>query len=449
VLVVTDAAGPNGRLSLDLVTAPVDRVGSQSLDQSSAARPPAERPIVQPTTGARTAAGTAVLDRSLPDGTVRVSIGDDGARVLTGPGIAASPDSGVTGGGVTGGGVTGGGVTDGLTPAPARGPAVLHTFEIVLSDGGVRVLQDGIAVAAAAITLPWSQAYLLVGISGPPGRQSTAHLEAAGFTGPATEPPPSYTHPVVPSTQRVLGLGEQAPGIGISREQLATAASARLVATVSRRPSVDLTALVLQQGTEVVPARPVLPSIPDAPGAEVTVAADLPPELLGPSGPGAVSPLVLRAPGAESTAVPIEGSYLDIVPLPGLGVPPTVGSRPPRQVDPVAPPRPSLRVLDSASHQVSTATPGSRLLVEVTLDGVGGQLDGAELAGVAGFQLWMDNRQVAGVPTAIDGPGVGGTYRVAVSTRSLQPGGHFIELRLLPTDPTVKPLSVLAAYQLG
>lgn len=434
VTVITDAAGPTGRVTVDLVPAPADRVGSgdspddgsgRSSDGGSAGSPGLDRlpPPGQP------ANATAVLDEALPAGTVRTTVGDDGARVLVGPDVgfgAAAPP---------------------LT-APARGAGVLHTFEVVLSDGGLQVLQDGVVVAAAAVRPQWSQAWVLIGISGPPRRQATVRVEAAGFTGPPTPPPPSYIHPIVPSTQRVLGLDEQAPGIGISREQLATAASARLVATVSKRPNMDFGRLVLQQGSAVVPAHPVLPAIPTAAVAEVTVAADLPAELLGPGGPGAISPLVLRAPGAEIVPVPITGSYLEIVPLAGLGVPPTAGSRPPRPVVPVAPPRPDIRLMDNASGPVTTIAPGSRLLIEVTLDGFGGQLDGRELAGVAGFELWIDNRQVAGVPTALNGPAAAGSYLVAVSTRTMTRGSHFVELRLIPADPTIKRLSELATWQL-
>ncbi|HEU4349411.1 MAG TPA: hypothetical protein VFR35_16670, partial [Actinoplanes sp.] len=186
----------------------------------------------------------------------------------------------------------------------------------------------------------------------------------------------------------------------------------------------------------------------------VTVAADLPAALLGPDGPPAVSPLVLRAPGADTASVPVIGSYLEIVPLPGAGgrvdVPQaTPGPRQPRRPPPAALPRASVRLLDTESRDVTTPAVGARLLVEVSLDGVGGQIDGAALAGVAGFQLWVDNRQVAGVPTAVDGPGIAGVYRLGLSTRSLARGAHFLELRLIGVDPSLKPVSVLASWQLG
>jgi hypothetical protein len=432
IVLITDAAGPTAALTVDLVPGgAADRVGA-----GLAATPPADSPRN----------GTAVVDPALPDGALRVLVDDGGARVLTGSGVPRLPAPSAPSAPAE--------PSEPLTPAgpaPARGVGVLHVFEVAIGDDGLRVFQDGVPIAAAGVAPPWAEATALIGISGPPDRQARVRLDAVGFTGPPSPAPPTYVHPVVPATQRVLGLREDAPGIGISRRQLASAARARLVATVSVVPGVDLSGLVLQHGDVLIPARPLLPTVPARAGAEVTVAADLPAGLLGADGPAAVSPLVLRAPGADTATVPVTGSYLEIEPRPGVDVPPqaTTGVREPRRPPQTALPRPSVRLLDTESREVTTPTAGARLLVEVTLDGVGGQLSGATLAGVAGFQLWMDNRQIAGVPTAVDGPGVGGVYHVALSTRSLSRGAHFVELRLIGVDAAVAPVSVLASWQLS
>lgn len=432
IVLVTDAAEPTAALTIDLVPGgAADRVGlGAGLTVGLGAGPSASPGPGSPPNG------TAVVDPALPDGALRVMIHDGGARVLTGPGVPRT------------------GLGPGLLvppPAPARGVGVLHTFEVAIDGGGLRVLQDGVPIAVAGVIPPWTEATVLIGIHGPPGRQARVRLDAVGFTGPSEPAPLSYVHPVVPATQRVLGMHEDAPGIGISRQQLASAAAARLVATVTVVPGVDLHGLELQHGDAAIPARPLLSSIPSRPGAAVTVAADLPPEQLGPDGPAAVSPFVLRAPGADTATVAVIGSYLEIVPRPDVDVPPqaTTGVRAAWQPPPTALPRPSLRLLDTSSHEVTTPLAGSRLVVEVSLDGIGGQLDGNELAGVAGFQLWMDNRQIAGMPTADDGPGVAGVYRLVLSTRSLNRGAHFVELRLIGVDPALKPVSVLASWQLS
>jgi hypothetical protein len=424
VVLVTDAAGPAGALVVDLVPGPADRVGPLDPHAVPAPGPPAS--------GVPEDSG-AVLDPALPGGALRVLVDDRGARVLTGPGVPRLP------------------APPAPAPPPARGVGVLHVFELVLDGSGLLVLQDGLPVAAAGVAPPWTQGSLLVGLGGPPGRPARVRVDGIGFTGAPTPAPQSYVQPIVPATQRVLGLHEVAPGIGISRRQLETAAAARLVATVIVVPGVDLGGLLLQHGDVSVPVGPVLPDPPAGAGAQATVAADLPAGLLGPDGPAAVSPLVLRAPGADTATVPVTGSYLEIVPRPWQDVPPPGGGsagQTPRRPDATALPRPSVRLLDTESREVSSAVPGARLIVEVTLDGLGGQLDGTVLAGAAGFQLWLDNRQIAGVPTAGDGPGTGGVYRLAVSTRSLRPGAHFVELRLLGVDPALTR-SVLASWQLS
>jgi hypothetical protein len=413
IAVVTDVAGPRGQLTIDLVPAPADQIGA-----GRDGAPPAVTP----------SNGTAGTDPTLPAGALRVLVNDDGARVLTGPGVPRVPDPPAP------------------TRAPTRGNGVLHVFEVVLEAGAVYVLQDGTPVAVAGVTPAWTQAHVLIGLSGPPGRRSTVHLDAVGLSGRPMPPPTTFAHHIVAATQRVLGPDEDAPGIGISAEPLRKAAAARLVATVTLIPGVDLDNVILQCGAAMLPARPLL-AVPSRTGSLVTVAADLPPDLLGPAAPPSVSPLVLRAPGADGAMVPIVSSYLEIAPLPtasiALPTPAGAADRPPV---PDGLPAPAVRLLDSAENLTSTVTAGSRLLVDIDLDRVGGQLESGHLAGVAGFELWMDNRRIAGIPTAIDGPGVGGQYSLAVATRRLQPGPHFLELRVIPTSPDTKRVSRLASF---
>lgn len=413
VAVLTDVAGPRGQLTIDLVPGPADQVGA-----GRDGAPPSLDP----------ANGTAGTDPTLPDGTIRTLVNDDGIRVLTGPGVPRTSDP----------------------PAPARAPTrgtgVLHLFEVVLDGNAVRVLQDGIPVAVAGVIPPWPQAHVLVGLSGPPGRRARVHLDAVGLSGRASPPPATYAHPVVAATQRLLGVDEDAPGIGISGEPLRKAAGARLLATVTLIPGVDLNNVTVQYGNTILPAKPLL-AVPSRTGSLVTVAADLPAQLLGPAGAASVSPLVLRAPGAESAMVPITGSYLEITPLPAvrLSLPASApGSDRPRGPD--ALPAPTVRLLDSAENLTTTTAPGARLLVDLDLDSIGAQIESGGLAGVAGIELWMDNRRIAGLPTALDGPGVGGEYSLAVSTRRLAPGPHFLELRVIPADRDVKRVSRLASF---
>lgn len=416
VAVVTDAAAPRGQLTIDLVPGPADQVGAGR----DGAAPVVDRPNA-----------TAGVDPTLPAGTVRVLVNDGGARVLTGPGVPRTSDPPAP------------------DPAPARGFGVLHTFEVVLDDGRVRVLQDGDEVAVAGVAPTWTQATMLVGLAGPLGRRARVHLDAVAMSGPRAPPPLAYVHPVVPATQRLLGPAEDAPGIGFSREPLRQAASARFVASVTITHGVDLDHAVVQLGDLVVPARPVLPA-PDRTGSIVTLAADVPPGLLGPAAPTSISPLVLRAPGADAVMAPVFGGYLEIRPLPGAlpRLPaPSAGLVRPAVTD--AMPSPTVRLLDNDENLVTTAAPGSRFLVDVDLDQVGGQLDSGGIAGIAGIEVWMDNRRIAAIPTAADGPGLGGRYTMSVSTRRLEPGPHFIELRVVPIEPDRRRASRLASFTIS
>ncbi|HEY0641300.1 MAG TPA: hypothetical protein VGD67_27035, partial [Pseudonocardiaceae bacterium] len=154
--------------------------------------------------------------------------------------------------------------------------------------------------------------------------------------------------------------------------------------------------------------------------------------------------------GAGTTMVPVGEAYLEVTPSSaGDGPPPAGPGRRVRPLPEAALPRATVRLLDTESRVVRTVSPGSRAVVEVSLDGLGGQLAGTRLAGVAGFQLWLGGRQVAGVPTAVLGPGVGGVYQVGLSTRSLRPGRQSVELRVFSAEPGVAPLSVLTSWQLG
>lgn len=413
VLVSTDAAGPRGQLTIDLVPGPADQVGAGRDGAAPAANPPN---------------GTAAVDPTLPTGTVRVLINNAGARVLTGPDVPRIADPPAP------------------DPAPARGSGVLHSFEVTLASDGVHVLQDGYRVATAGIKPSWARAHVLVGLSGPPGQRARVYLDAFGLSGTPEPPSASYVRPAIPATQRLLGPAEDAPGISISGQSLATAASARFITSVTFTPGVDLDRATLQLGNTAIPARPILP-VPTRTGSIVTLVAELPAQLLGPAAPQPVSPLVLRAPGAESTDTPIFGSYLEIQPLPGTQ--PSFLAPTPARERPAVPdalPSPSVRLLDDTGDPVTIAAPGSRLLVDVDLNQISGQLESGGLAGIAGIELWLDNRRIAGLPTDFDGPGLGGQYALSVSTRRLEPGPHFFELRVIPTDPDRNRVSRLTSF---
>ena len=388
VVVSTDAAGPGGELTVDLVPGRADRVG----------------------VGVQRASRTEETDPALPGGTVRVSVADTGVQVSTAPDVRAN------------------GATQEVHAAPRRGPGVVHTFEVVLTASGVRVYQDGLAVAVRDVVPAWRSASVLLGFRGPDGRRSRVHLSSAGFTGPAATPPGVVEAAINAGTQRVLGLTDQEPGVGIARTPLRTARSARLVTTLTVTPTLDPRRMVVQMGGLRVPARPTVAVPPRETGASLTVVADVPAALLGEHGPDTITPLVVRAPGA-SPQTSLQETYLEITPGPGWAqASPDVEEPPPL---PDALPSVGAVLGNAAGKPLSSTTLPRRgqLVLTVTLEPSRAQWDTGRVAGVQGVQVRLDSALIAGIPTAVDGPGVGGRYALSITLGGLALGNHTIEVR--------------------
>ncbi len=389
VAVRTDAAGPGGELTIDLVPGAADRVGIDVV-RARAGRDPA-----------------------LPGGTIRVVVNDAGVAVGAAPDVpAVTPPALET------------------TPAPRRGPGVPHLFEVVLTTGGVRVYQDGQLVTVGGVLPSWSTASALIGLRGPDGRRSRVHVSGTGFSGPET--PVAPVAPVAevrvhPATQRVLGLDEPAPHVGMSRAPLASAASARLVTTLSTTAGLDPHAVFVQFGELRAPARPATPAPSATPAAAVTVIADVPAEFLGPNGPPSVTPLVLRA--ASGGGVQLVESYLEITPGPGW-VPPST-AQPERLPKPKDDLLPAIepRLTNSAGEPLPDDTTPAQVILTVGLTAAATQWDTGAVAGVCGVQVRLDGTLVAGIPTDAEGPAVGGEYAMSITLAGLTAGRHALEIR--------------------
>jgi len=75
----------------------------------------------------------------------------------------------------------------------------------------------------------------------------------------------------------------------------------------------------------------------------------------------------------------------------------------------------------------STTVPRrGQLVLTVTLEPARVQWDTGRVAGVQGLQVRMDGALIAGIPTAADGPGVGGRYALSVALGRLTFGAHTI-----------------------
>ncbi|HUQ61901.1 hypothetical protein [Lentzea sp.] len=335
VAVVTDAAGPRGKLVLDLVPGTPDRLGPV---------PPA-----------------------------------DAVRVV---------------------------VDDSVAPGK-RGAGVMHRFEVVLTRSGVRVLQDGAQVATSPVVPRWREASVLIGVTPPPSYPGRVEIDAVGISGPLQPVDEVIETPLVAGTLRVLEPEEEAPGIGVARAPLRGAPSARLRATVHIGDGGDLNALVAQLGSARVPLRPEVSGWSAAEGGELTVVGDLPGELLAQAGPDALTPFVLRMPGASQAQV-LE-SYLEVP-----------GRSPVKMENAPAEPPPVLPVMTA---QFIAVAPNEATLV-ITLDATSAR----SVAPVAGFEVYVDSGHAATLPVP---GGVGGRHELKISLK----GSHNVEVRLRPEDP--------------
>ncbi|TDV42577.1 hypothetical protein CLV71_11747 [Actinophytocola oryzae] len=406
VAVRTDTAGTGGELTITLAPGPVDRVGVEN-----------ER-----------ADRFEARDATLPGGTIRVGIDTSGVHVSAAPDVPTGTPGPLQ-----------------VFPTPARGPGVSHLYEVVLTTAGLRVYQDGLAVAVAGVVPTWQAASVLFGLRGPDQRRSRVHVLSAGFTGKATEVAPVHEVPINAGTQRVLDLSEQSPQLGIARTPLTNATSARLVATVTMAAGMDAGGVVVQLGGIRVPAPAVAPP-PTANGAAVTVRAEVPAALLGRSGADSITPFVLRAPGANQQVRVVE-TYLEVTQA-GGGTPPPPTLQPGRTPGPDMLPSIDAVLANSAGEPLTSAVVPrtGQILLDLSLDGASNQWETGSIGGVQGFQVWLDGKLAAGLPTRADGPGLGGRHTLSIATRGLARGAHVMEVREYAMDGTERPQSAVLNF---
>ncbi|MCE7001670.1 hypothetical protein LWC34_02265 [Kibdelosporangium philippinense] len=391
--VVTDAAGPYGGLNFDFVPGNPDRVGARNTPS-----PP------------------------LPPGAIRVSISDSGVRVISGPDNAS-------------------GTFEPATVQPAkRGSGVLHKFDVVFSPAGIQVFQDDSLVTMSEVVPKWTTSTMLVGMIGPPGRRTRLHLDAVGMSSVVPTQEKVVEFGAVLGTQRVLRPQENAPGLGVSRQPLIGATSARLRTTVTLGAGADPNGMSLQIGDRTVPMHPATPGSPTNPGSDVTLEATLPPELFGGEAPS-LSPLVIRGQG---TGAVLE-SYLEIS-----------GTTPERRVPDArltprfaALPTVTVRLRDANGIDLGkTASANKPFQLEITLDPKLAQREADDVMPMRGFEVYLNERRIAAVPTDIQGAATGGTYHLTVRSTEELPGDQTLEVRVHPADQTRQPYSARFDVQL-
>lgn len=337
-----------------------------------------------------------LIDTSLPPGTLRVKI---------------TPES-----------VT----LPGAEPvAIARRTSVSSRWELVLRTDGLSLWRNGARIASSTYVPPWTSATPMFEFVGPPNGLSYVGIDAIGLSSadtPAFVPPPriTATNPSKdPKTELMKGvLGGQL----------------RLtVRTTLREP---MTPFTVEVAGRVFPARPAVDGHVFAPSFRFPIVADLPADALVLSGDRKELRITVR--GVTPTVSPVvQHADLELIPDPA-------GRPSPEQADPATAPatRPPLTLatlnttfLDAAGQAIkdNRFVARGRVVLEVAATGSETQ------AGLAGLEIFVDTQRVAGIPTAVDGPGVAGRWRIALNSGAFASGPHNLEVKAFSTDPNVAP----------
>jgi hypothetical protein len=406
-VVETDRPGRDGVLTLDLVPGPADLIGRQP----------------RPDPGGQS--GQALVDDSLPPGTIRVAItgrpaGDGGSAVR----VAVAPGTPSLGRQIA------------VNPVPQAEIGVSVRWEMVLRTDGVLVLRNGVLVGGGDVVPSFTEATALVGFAGSTGGLRAA-VDLIGFAGEPTAPPPLTPAPRV-DFERVAA--------GPSRQTQTTAAGRQLPGVLSGQLRITL---VPQRGPgpgdqfgvdiagRRIPARPAVSGQQMLPGVRLPVVADIPADALVLNQHIDVIPVVVRSAIEEGgLATQVLSAELELT-GPGAQEPASRPANPPlaRPAPLLAAPVASL--LDASGTPVPQLAelPRGRLVLDVIMDAVGAQQRSGAVAGLAGVEISMDNKPLAGIPTDANGPGIGGRWRIALNTVGLAAGGHTIQVMAVGVDP--------------
>ena len=420
VVVVTDGPVPRGEISITLAPGPVTALGV-----AAGANPPATEP------------GRAVEDAALPPGTIRAVVTANGARIVTGAGVRR-------------------------TGAPAAGelasvlgaPGVTARWELELTTTGVLLRRDGELAADADVVPDWRETTVMVGFTASPGDSARLHVDAIGFTGERTEPPTVVDTAGALAGETVRPMpGDQQPGGADPRRRVIdaapTAESARLQVLAGPTASCAEGELVADFNGPVVKLGAAVPGGLPPKGPYCPYVAQLSPELVGLLRDGVLTTPVIRS--ASRTGVSVTG-VLSVTHPRGTPV-----ERGPAAEPPGPPPTNerhrlahlSAELRDAAGEELVAGEPVAkgRVVLDIELDGLAGQRETGQLGGIAGIEVRLDNKLVAGLPTVEDGAAAAGAYRFGLSVAELDAGSHVVEVRVFGVQAGARPRSLLLGFQ--
>jgi hypothetical protein len=407
----TDTPGHSGELAVDLVPGQVDMLDGSTNDPITTNQP-----------------NTATVDPFLPPGTIRVRIGadipPDTNRATETVQITAGANTPVVGP-----------VSRPLHVLPPPRLGVSVRWDVVVRTDGIEVLRDGVLVAGGNVVPSWSSATALVEFTGSPFGQLHAAVSMIGFGGARTTAPPVAIGPAVGMYTFVTLTPGSSKTATVSTDT--GPGSGQLRFTVLVTPNTPAAGLMVQGavpdfqveiGSQSYAATPAVQGAPLLPNVPYPLVARLPADVLRDRHVEvAVS---MDVPSTYPGTADLVQTDLEMVPGPNTRAPAAADlaalAAIPAQLAVL-----STRVLNANGQPMPNGQPlpRGRAVLEVTMDALAGQRVAGRLAGAAGFKVWLDNVELVAVPTALAGPGIGGTWRIAFDPSRGAPGQHVIDVR--------------------
>jgi hypothetical protein len=339
-------------------------------------------------------------------------------------------------------------------------------WDVVLRKDGIRVLRDGVDVGGGNVVPTWTEATALLEFTGQAAGQLHAGVSLIGFGGAPTTAPPLYDVPTLQNSPIV----DIAPGAGKGAISASAAepgsAQLRLTAVVSpTTPNASLLvhgvapAFQVKIGSDVLAAVPAVKGNPLLSQTRYPLIATIPADLLAEEMTGSDQELgvelTMDAPAKFPVQANLVQSDLELTQGPHTRAATAAGNVGVVGVVAVPPQLAvlSTRILNASGLPVAPGKPlpRGRAVLDVSMDGVAAQRATAtgQVLGLAGFEVWLDDKELVAVPTAVDGPGTAGGWQVAFDPGALPAGRHTIDIRAYSTQHTTAFAETFTNFQLG
>jgi hypothetical protein len=323
----------------------------------------------------------------------------------------------------------------GFAPVPITGQAGLSArWELVLRTDGLTVWRNGLLMASANVVPAWAEATPLFDFAGTPNGLNYVGIDAIGLSSGDT---PTYVPVPRINTSSIVAATQTEPFTG--------ALGAQLRITIRLNYGNQVLPSAVEVAGRTFPVRPAVAGQLAQPGQRYPIIADLPADALVLSGERRELRIAVRTTDPRVQPV-VQHAALEPVPDPATKPAPAQAAPAP---EPAQRPKAMLAsisgsLLDAAGNKIEQGKNSfrGRVVLDVTMAGPG------MLGGVAGIEIWVDHKRVAGVPTSRDGPAVGGQWRFALNAVAFPAGVRNLELKAVSASPAIAPQFTTIAWQI-